>query len=181
MRHSWDRVGKYQQIAVYASVLKALATLDRQLKRSNQPLRFGTLVVFTDGSDRAARVAREEMDEALEGTDHEIYVIGVGAEIDESELRAIGRSGAILTTDREAITGAFEEAATRIEAMTQRYYLLGYCSPARAGTHEVTIEAISGAHGGTLSYEFSADGFRPDCDPEKRPAFDVRRPRTPSP
>jgi hypothetical protein len=217
-----DRVGKYQQIAVYAfdgakdirrqvgftnntgsikrgierldgyrsrdpstnlngAVIEALSTLDKQLRRSNQPLRFGTLVVFTDGSDRAARVDREQMDEALDATEYEVYVIGVGAEIDEGELRAIGRSGAILSTDRQAITGAFEEAAARIEAMSQRYYLLGYCSPARAGTHVVTIEAVAGNLSGTLDYEFDASGFRPNCDPEKPPAFDVRRPKVASP
>jgi hypothetical protein len=159
------------------AVVKALSTLDGQLRRSNQPLRFGTLVVFTDGSDRAARVGREQMDEALDATEHEVYVIGVGSEIDEGELRAIGLTEAILTTDREAITGAFEQAAARIEAMSQRYYLLGYCSPARAGTHEVTVEASHGGHSGSLSYEFNADGFRPNCDPEKAPSFDVRRPK----
>lgn len=213
-----DRVGKYQEVAVYAfdgrkelsgvidftgnadrlhrgiekldafrsrdpstnlngAVINALRVLDRQLGRARAPLRFGTLVVFTDGSDRAARVSREELDAALNATEHEIYVIGVGAEIDEAELRAIGRSDAILSRRREDIAASFEQVAARIEAMSQRYYLLGYCSPARAGTHEVTIEASAGSLHGSLSYEFSAEGFRPDCDPTKTPSFDVRRPR----
>ena len=213
-----DRVGKYQQVAIYAfdgrkqihrisgfsprgtsvargadrlgsfrtedpstnlngAVLEGLEVLDRALARADAPLRFGTLVVFTDGTDRAARVHRDDVAAALDATTHEVFVIGVGAEIDDGELGAIGRSGVILTKDRAEIAGAFEQAAARIEAMSQRYYLLGYCSPARAGVHEVTIEAVHQGKSGTLTYEFDATGFRPDCDPTKPPRFDLRRPR----
>ena len=41
------------------------------------------------------------------------------------------------------ITEAFRQVALRVVAMTQRYYLLSYCSPARAGTHRVTVEAVT--------------------------------------
>lgn len=159
------------------AVIEALEVLDKELRGSSAPLRFGTLVVFTDGTDRAARVAREDLDLALDGSEHDVVVIGVGAEIDEGELGAIGRSGVIVTKDRSQIADAFEQAAARIEAMSQRYYLLGYCSPARAGVHEVTIEAVYEGKTGSLSYEFDATGFKPDCDPTKPPKFDVRRPK----
>lgn len=158
------------------AVISALRVLDRELGRAREPLRFGTLVIFTDGSDRAARVTREEVAAVLDETEHDVYVIGVGSEIDEAELESIGRSGTILSQKREDIASSFEEAAARIEAMSQRYYLLGYCSPSRAGEHEVTIEATYEGKRGSLSYKFSADGFGPDCDPTKKPAFDVRRP-----
>lgn len=213
-----DRVGQFQEIAVYAfdgrrdlvrlsgftsgreqlrrsaerldgfrsrdpstnlngAVVQALEVLDRRLARARTPLRFGTLVVFTDGSDRAARVDRDTLRQALEDTEHDVFVIGVGDEIDEGELRAIGHSGAILSHSREDITASFEDAAARIEAATKRYYLLGYCSPARAGVHEVTIEAVSGQLSGSLSYEFDAENFGPRCDPTRKPRFDIRRPK----
>lgn len=159
------------------AVIEALEVLDKELRGSSAPLRFGTLVVFTDGTDRAARVSKETLDTTLEGSEHEIFVIGVGAEIDRGELGAIGRSGVVVTKDRAQIATAFDEAAAKIEAMSQRYYLLGYCSPARAGVHEVTIEATYQGKTGSLSYEFDAKGFRPDCDPTKPPKFDVRRPK----
>lgn len=213
-----DRVGKYQQVAVYAfdgredivrvsgfsnrpgalqrgiqglerfrsddpstnlngAVVRGLQELDRQMARARAPLRFGTLVVFTDGTDRAARVTREELYDVLSTSQYEIFAIGVGAEIDAEELDAIGMSGTIMTKDRDEIAAAFEEAARRIEARSQRYYLLGYCSPARAGEHTVRIEASHEGRSGSLTYEFSAEGFRGKCDPTKKPAFDVRRPR----
>lgn len=42
------------------------------------------------------------------------------------------------------------------------------------------IEAEHEGHEGSLTYEFDARGFKPRCDPTKKPAFDVRRPRRPS-
>ena len=66
--------------------------------------------------------------------------------------------------------------AARIAAMSQRYYLLGYCSPARAGEHQVKIVARGMGKSGSLSYDFTATGFRPDCDPTKKPAFNLSRP-----
>ena len=158
------------------AVVEALDVLDKKLARSKMPLRFGTLVVFTDGSDRASRVSREELQEALDATEHEVYVIGVGAEIDEGELNQIGHSGVVIQPKREEISQAFEETASRIAAMSQRYYLLGYCSPARAGDHNVKIVAHGQGESGSLSYEFSAEGFRPDCNPEKKPNFSLSRP-----
>ncbi len=59
--------------------------------------------------------------------------------------------------------------------MSQRYYLLGYCSPARAGEHRVKVVANALGKSGGLSYEFSAKDFRPNCDPEKKPAFNLTR------
>lgn len=215
-----DRVGQYQEIAVYAfdgrpeldkmagfarepervqrgiqklagfhtrdpstnlngAIVKALQVLDRQMSRARVPLRFGTLVIFTDGSDRASRVDREALHKAIEDTGYDIFVIGVGTEIDEEELELIGRSGTIMTKDRAEIAQAFEQAALRIEAFSRRYYLLGYCSPARAGVHVVRIEAEHDGKSGDLTYEFDAKGFKPRCDPTKKPAFDVRRPRPP--
>jgi VWFA-related protein len=163
------------------AVLEATKILDRQMRRAREPLVFGTLIVFSDGSDRAARVSRQDLHAALDEFPHDIYVIGVGEEIDEDELTAIGRSGAILTKNRAEITSAFEQMAARVEAASRRYYLLGYCSPARHGAHEVTIEANANGRSGSLRYDFDARGFTAPCDPEKPPRFDTRRPRDPVP
>ncbi|MEM9492263.1 MAG: VWA domain-containing protein, partial [Myxococcota bacterium] len=190
-----NRVGKYQEIAVFAfdggrnlipvvnfsnspdrlqrgiarladirtrdpstnlngAVIEAMRKLDRQVARARVPLRFGTLVVFTDGSDRAARVPREALYDAVEQSEYDVLVIGVGAEIDDAELSAIGKSGVISNKDRAEIASSFEQAARRVEAFSRRYYLLGYCSPSRAGVHKVRIEAEFEGRTGELLYEF---------------------------
>ncbi len=163
------------------AIIASLKVLHRQIAAAQTPLAFGTLVIFTDGSDRAARVTRDQLRKELEKNDLDILVIGVGAEIDGGELRSIGRNGAILTKDRAQIASAFEQAAARIEGFSKRYYLLGYCSPARAGTHVVRIATTAAGGSGSLEYKFDARGFGPNCDPNQPPSFDIHHPKPPQP
>ena len=117
------------------AVIEALAALSRQMERSPQPLRFGTLVVFTDGTDHAHRVSHDDLMKALDDVNGQIgvFVIGVGAEIDPGELKAIGRQGAVLSKDPMQVKAAFDDIAAQVEAYTKSFYLFSYCSPARAG------------------------------------------------
>jgi hypothetical protein len=71
---------------------------------------------------------------------------------------------------------ALYELATKLRTQSTSYYLLSFCSPTRAGQHELTIEArrtIKDEKGkpleewGTLSHVFSAEGFGAGCDPAK--------------
>lgn len=159
------------------AILEAVKVLDRQMRSSSAPLTFGTLVVFTDGTDRAQRVPRDKLHETLDNLEIDIITIGVGAEIDGDELESIGRNGAIVSKDRAQIASSFEAAAARVEAFSKRYYLLGYCSPARAGEHVVRIETTANGKTGYADYKFNANGFGPNCDPSRPPAFNIRRPR----
>ena len=47
------------------AVVKALDELDNALGKATQPLKFGTLVVFTDGTDRANRVPADDMQQHI--------------------------------------------------------------------------------------------------------------------
>lgn len=157
------------------AIVQATDALDAALEEGDTPLRFGTLVVFTDGTDRAARVAEGEMISRLDDSGYDVFAIGVGNEIDEGVLNDIGRSGYVFIRDSAAIAAAFETISEQIVGYTQRFYLLSYCSPARAGMHEVTVEATHGELSGDLSYEFDATGFGPRCNPSQPPPFDTQR------
>ena len=121
------------------AIVEAIKTLDHQMSQSSLPLRFGTLVVFTDGTDHAARVSREALYNALGQADVEIYAIAVGAEVNPGEIHAIGRNGTFTSNNSADIRRGFDEIGQRIEGFSRRYYLLSYCSPARAGQHDVEI------------------------------------------
>jgi hypothetical protein len=162
------------------AVIEAMRTLDHQLSQSPVPLRFGTLVVFTDGTDHASRVSREALHATLDGADLDVFAIAVGDEVNNSEIQSIGRNGTFTSKSSADIQRGFDEIAQRIEGFSKRYYLLSYCSPARAGQHNVEIEAVKGTMRGRLGYDFKADGFGPNCDPNQRPSFNVRNPRMPS-
>jgi hypothetical protein len=140
-------------------------------------------VVFSDGTDQAARVSESDMNKEM-GEDkyehYEIYAIGVGAELEEGQLKGIGRSGTEMASDRAKIAEAFDKIAEKVEGATKSFYLLSYCTPARAGEHKVKIEAKykkkDEEASGTLEYEFDAEGFGPppDCNPDKKPTFDLK-------
>jgi len=156
---------------LYGALVQAADVIDAAMAESDTPLKFGTVVVFTDGSDRAARMTADAMNDRLDDSAFDVFAIGVGNEIDEATLADVGRSGYVQIGDAAAIEQAFEAISQRILGAMQRFYLLSYCSPARAGQHEVTVEAVQGELTGRVSYEFDAQGFGPRCDPAHPPAF----------
>ena len=158
-------------------VIEGVRVLQQQMDHAPVPLRFGTLVVFTDGTDRAHRASPEDVGKALDGAGFETYVIGVGQEVDSRQLSKIGRSGTFASQNKGDVQKGFDEIAARIEAASKRYYLLSYCSPSRAGAHDVQVEANARGSSGRLQYRFEANGFGPNCDPNQRPSFDVHHPR----
>ncbi|HMI86859.1 MAG TPA: VWA domain-containing protein [Polyangiaceae bacterium] len=164
---------------LHGAVVKGLETLKTELSHAEHPLRFGTLVVFTDGTDHAGRVPRDEMMKAVHDSEYDIFAIGLGAEISEHDIGAIGRNGTAMAKDREAVKQAFDQIAQKIQGYSERYYLLSYCTPARAGEHDVRLEATassnSGERRGNLTYRFKADNFGPGCDPKTPPSFDVTK------
>ncbi|MFW5875126.1 MAG: VWA domain-containing protein [Myxococcota bacterium] len=157
---------------LYGAIVQAIDELDAAMDEADDStLTFGTVVVFTDGTDRAARVSYADMDEALDEAGNDVFAIGVGNEIDEDVLSDIGRDGHVFVSNSAEIEHAFEDIGEAIVGHTQSYYLLSYCSPARAGTHEVTVEAVTEDASGDLSYEFDAEGFGPNCNPDRPPPF----------
>lgn len=176
---------------LHGAIGMGLEELKEALDKDKRPLKFGTLVVFTDGTDRAGRVTREEMFEQMDKDEYghyEVYAIGVGAELEEKPLGEIGRDGTEMASDPGKVREAFERVAAKIEAHTKRFYLLSYCTPARKGTHKVRVDAITRNDkgkkngSGSLEYEFGADGFGPppQCDPNRAPHFSLEKVQPPA-
>jgi uncharacterized protein YegL len=164
---------------LHGAVIEALRELKSSLDKEKKPLKFGTLVLFTDGTDQAARVTRDDMKKEVgddKYKDYEMFSIGVGAEIDKRLLSDVGRDGTELASDQNKVKEAFDKMAARIEAHTKRFYLLSYCTPKRNGEHEVAIEAHTKNPDGSgaVKYKFNADGFGSECDPKTPPTFDMK-------
>ncbi len=166
---------------LHGAVVKGIELLNKELERDHRPLKFGTLVVFSDGTDRAARVSQDEMQQALRDEkykNYQVYAIGVGDELEERDLSRIGRDGTELVREREKVDQAFQRMAQRIDAHRKRFYLFSYCTPARKGVHRVRVKVIDKERNksGDVEYEFDADGFGPPpkCDPARKPSFDLK-------
>jgi VWFA-related protein len=157
------------------AVVEAAKLLELSMAKSSQPLRFGTLVVFTDGTDRAHRVSEDDMHDVLDEADMNVFVIGLGAEISEDQLARLGRTGFMKAAAMAALGSAFDQVAAQIEAAGRKFYLLSYCSPSRAGVHTLRVEAVSEGLSGSLEHQFNAEGFGPKCNPKQKPNFSVGR------
>jgi hypothetical protein len=155
---------------LYGAVIEAARILTETRATSEVPLHFGTLVTFTDGTDRAHRATLGQALHAIGVSDISAYSIGLGGEVDPDVLEDLGPDGYFHAESGEAMVQVFEEVAQEIQRLALAFYLLSYCSPSRAGMHSLRIELVRGEDRGSTTYRFDATGFMPDCDPERPPS-----------
>jgi hypothetical protein len=151
------------------AVLLGLAELGRALSRAEVPLRFGSLVVFTEGVDRANRILHRQMLDAVEAAPYRVFTLGIGRDLDDSMLSRVGKTGYVRVEDTSAARAAFGELADLIVRASRRQYLLRHCSLARGGKHKLTVEVRAAQGHGELHYGFDATGFAGACDPASPP------------
>lgn len=163
---------------LYGALAEGLKQLDLRLTQAQKPVRIGTLVVFSRGPDVAGRANEEQVRDLLDQSPHHVVSVGIGETEGDYYLEDVGRAGVIRAQDAKSIGVAFEEAATKVSSLYDMYYLVSYCSPARAGTRRLRLEVtFSTPEGdektGDLEQEFDANGFGPGCDPTTPPRFVV--------
>lgn len=156
---------------LYGAVVSGVNVVDSALADDAEvALRQGALVVFTDGTDQAARVEETTAVNAVRGASSAVFTVGLGGEIDADVLAALGRDGFYPAANADQLSDAFSQVASRLTSLARRYYLLEYCSPKRNGKHELVIRASLPRDGaepltGSLTTEFDATGFESGCSP----------------
>ena len=154
------------------AVVNALSILDEAVQSQAQgpnAIAHGSLILFTDGTDRAARLTQAQAERAVLDSPHSTFAIGVGEDTDANTLSGLGRNGHHLVSNPDTIVDAFEKVARVVRARAHRDYMVSYCSPARAGTHRLAITVQSGDLSGSTSLTFNADQFGAGCDPAASP------------
>ena len=147
------------------AVVRGLDVLDDERDSVDPDALFtGALIVFTDGTDQAARTSDSHAVSAASDSSHSVYTIGLGGEVDRDHLESIGKDGTYIADDVNALEAVFASAASDIEAMAQSYYILAYCSPKRAGDH--TLELSLRDATGSVTYGFDAHWFAGGCSPD---------------
>ena len=170
MKQLWEYKSQDVSSNLNGAVVDALKQLDSRLASSGRSLRVGTLVVFVRGPDLAGRVAGHEMESAIEDSEHEVLAVAI------EPYRPSFASDTIMAKDMRDLEATFTSAAKRVADTYNHYYLIAYCSPARAGHRSVRIEAVTkNAEGeeisGSAHAEFNADGFSAGCDSKSPPRF----------
>ena len=154
------------------AITLGLAALDG--RKSGKPIKLGTLVVFARGPDLAGRVSDEALSDALHSTKSEVLGIVIGPDTNELDFLP---GSVVHAQDGDALPIAFEEAGSRVAALHAKYYLVAYCSPARAGQRSVRVEVVytdieGKEKSGSTAYELDANGFSAGCKPESLPRFE---------
>jgi hypothetical protein len=161
------------------AILKGIKELDGRLMQQKKPVRVGTLLVVARGPDLAGRATELQIQDALEFKRYN--VVGIGAGEETPYLDTIARGGVVHAQSEATFPIAFEEAASRVLKTHGKYYLVSYCSPARAGTRSLRIEvnytnASGSERSGSYYYDFDAQGFGPGCKSDTAPRFVTPRP-----
>lgn len=149
------------------AVVGGLDVLAKQVAEVGIAYHDTALVVFTDGTDQAARIPQASMLQTLANSTSHVFTVGLGGDVDASLMQRLGRDGSFFATASADLLSAFQRVARAITAKANRFYALEYCSPKRAGRHELkvttTLRDGPQVYTGTMTREFDASGFTSGC------------------
>ena len=140
-------------------------------------MRIGALVVRARGPDQAGRTTGEELSKKLDASGYDVIAVGIG-EGELPWLDEIGRFAVVRALTPSTVGVALEEAGAKALQARDRYYLVSYCSPSRAGKRwariDVNFTTAGGAQRtGSVEHEFDATGFTAGCNAKAPPSFAV--------
>ena len=152
------------------AVLRAIEELEAQSAAQKEiAFKDSSLIVFTDGTDQAARVTTATVLSRARASAVHIFSVGLGTEVDRGALEGLGKDGFYAASATGDLAAAFAKIAQKVSGLANRFYLLEYCSPKRSGTHELKLIARwstpeTGPMIGSMTREFDATGFGSGCD-----------------
>jgi hypothetical protein len=152
---------------LYGAVISAVASVRQRVTADKAQGIFsaGSVVLFTDGADQAGRRTEVEAVSAINSarSDVAVYTVGLGGEIREPTLRALGPDGFEFARQLDQLVESFTRVATKINNDANSFYILEYCSPKRQGQHTLEIEVRFGRRKGSATANFSAANFAGGC------------------
>ena len=155
---------------LYGAVIKATQIAETTLASFQNQDIFATssIVLFTDGTDQAARFTEEEALDSVNNADENIsfFTIGLGAEIDEVILDRIGTQGSAFAEDSDELVTVFNAISNAVAGQANSFYLFEYCSPKRdgSGINDLIIQAVDNEESGIVTTMFDASGFTGGCN-----------------
>lgn len=170
------------------AILNSIETIDSTLSKDNSTNLYGavraitkqanlmleqdtnvkgvSILLFTDGKDRANRVERQVAYDAIDQSDPAIsfFSVGLGSDVNEEDLKKFGKDTFVGLQDVNQLLTTFSNIAQSVKAEANSYYVFEYCSPIRAGANNVFIlEAVNGTKKGFLANPFNAENFGGGC------------------
>lgn len=161
---------------LHGAMTTGLNQLTANLAGSHANIGLGTMLVIARGPDLAGRVSRKELLKTMSSSNHRILALTTGTWSKDEAPDELGPDGHATAQRFENIEAPLSELARNLEEDHAHYYLISYCSPARAGSRSLLVRVHhQGKDGKTKEAqaytEFNADGFTGKCNPRAVPRF----------
>lgn len=112
---------------LYGAVIQGIQVASQKLSQTRQldEIASSAVVIFTDGTDQANRNTKGQALEAVKNADKDmaLYTIGLGEEIDETVLSAIGKTSFVSATNIGELLDKFKKIGDLINGRANSYYL----------------------------------------------------------
>jgi hypothetical protein len=136
---------------LHGAIIQGLWVLDEKTASVDPTMvRSGHLVIVTDGTDQTHLPDfYEKAQDAVDGSVHNVYAIGLGPDVDPAEIAALGKRGSALPQDLDSVDDAFASIQQSVQSDANSNYIFGFCSPRKGAsqhTAEVFVPGSSGSH-----------------------------------
>lgn len=151
---------------LFGAVIKSVDVTETSLNNiSSGIISSASVVIFTDGRDRAQRYLRAAAIDAINNANQTIsfFTIGLGSEINQEDLRNIGKDGFKLATNLSELVSSFLEIGKLVTDEANSFYNFEYCSPSRNGVSELIIQTFYNGKRGQLKIQYEATNFSGGC------------------
>ena len=155
---------------LYGAVIKATLLAENTIEtfEAQDVFASSSIVIFTDGTDQAARYTENEALTSVNNADDNIsfFTIGLGEEIDQIVLGRVGTEGRAFAGNNDDLIAVFNEVSDNVSGQANSFYLFEYCSPKRdgSGINDLLIQAIIDEETGIITTSFDATGFTGGCN-----------------
>ncbi len=152
---------------LFGAVIRSVAETEQILNNiPTNVISSASIVLFTDGRDRAQRYTRSEAYSAVDNASDLIsmFSIGLGNEINIDDLQKIGKDGFRQAQDLSNLISTFSEVGALVTDEANSYYNFEYCSPIRNGSADLIIQANTTIGRGFIQFDYDGTGFTGGCD-----------------
>ena len=146
--------------------VSGIAVLDAKVSPSVEAelVSVANLVVFTDGLDRAGRVTHTRALNAVQASDHDVFVVAlIDTEVEAEQLIELGRDGFFRADDVAQLTATFDDLTSRLVAEVNKYYRLSYCSPLRSPQTKLKVTVTWQEATASAAVSYKTKDFGPGC------------------
>ena len=162
--------------SLYSAIMDTAKKLDHTMATDKQPLHRGTIVVIAQNPDLTGRVSEPEARKFVQDSPHNYFLLTVGKWATQTDVSWLGKTQALQAASFNTMSSPLEAIADSVENDFFRFYVVSYCTPARTGTRELTLDVTASddkgqSQTGRTSAAFEAKDFGPNCHSNTTPSF----------